>query len=163
VVWCIIFLSSLFGRASIHCRTFCVAYILCAFQNMYTYCLRILRHGYPTEVFPWFFRGCEANARVKLAKRGHSPHSAKIVVLFYVLFVLLRSVYCLCVNVYCTVLYCTVLYCTILYCTVLYCTVLYCTFSIDNDTELHTDGRGNVPCNVTQRRIRATIDAVERQ
>ena len=26
--------------------------------------------------------------------------------LFYVLFVLCRSVYCLCVNVYCTVLYC---------------------------------------------------------
>jgi hypothetical protein len=31
-------------------------------------------------------------------------------VFFYVLFVLGRSVYCLCVNVYCTVLYCTVLY-----------------------------------------------------
>jgi hypothetical protein len=45
-------------------------------------------------------------------------------VLFYVLFVLYRSLYCLCVYVYCTVLYCTVLYCTVLYCTVLYCTVL---------------------------------------
>jgi len=33
---------------------------------------------------------------------GHGPHSSKIVVLFYVLFVLCRSVYCLCVNVYCT-------------------------------------------------------------
>jgi hypothetical protein len=49
---------------------------------------------------------------------------------FYVLFVLCRSVYC--ANVYCTVLYytvryCTVLYCTVLYCTVRYCTVLYCT------------------------------------
>jgi hypothetical protein len=31
---------------------------------------------------------------------GHGPHSSKIFVLFYVLFVLCRSVYCLCVNVY---------------------------------------------------------------
>jgi hypothetical protein len=43
-----------------------------------------------------------ANARVKLAKTGHGPHSSKIVVFFYVLFVLYRSMYCLCVNVYCT-------------------------------------------------------------
>jgi hypothetical protein len=42
------------------------------------------------------------NARVKLAKTGHGPHSSKIVVLFYLLFVLYRSMYCLCVNVYCT-------------------------------------------------------------
>ena len=38
----------------------------------------------------------------KLAKTGHGPHSSKTVVLFYVLFVLYRSMYCLCVNVYCT-------------------------------------------------------------
>ena len=55
-----------------------------------------------TEVFPCFFLGCKANARVQLAKTGHGPHSSKIVVLFYVLFVLYRSMYCLCVNVYCT-------------------------------------------------------------
>ena len=55
-----------------------------------------------TEVFPCFFLGCKANARVILAKTGHGPHSSKIVVLFYVLFVLYRSMYCLCVNVYCT-------------------------------------------------------------
>ena len=55
-----------------------------------------------TEVFPCFFLSCKANARVKLAKTGHDPHSSKIVVLFYVLFVLYRSMYCLCVNVYCT-------------------------------------------------------------
>ena len=54
-----------------------------------------------TEVFPCFFLGCKANARVILAKTGHVPHSSKIVVLFYVLFVLYRSMYCLCVNVYC--------------------------------------------------------------
>jgi len=55
-----------------------------------------------TEVFPCFFLSCKANARVNLAKTGYGPHSPIIVVLFYVLFVLCRSVYCLCVNVYCT-------------------------------------------------------------
>ena len=33
--------------------------------------------------------------------KGHGPLSSKIVVLFYVLFVLYCSMYCLCVNVYC--------------------------------------------------------------
>ena len=54
-----------------------------------------------TEVFPCFFLGCKANARVILAKTGHGPHSSKTVVLLYVLFVLYCSMYCLCVNVYC--------------------------------------------------------------
>ena len=54
-----------------------------------------------TEVFPFFFLGCKANARVILTKTGHGPHSSKIVVLFSVLFVSYRSMYCLCVNVYC--------------------------------------------------------------
>jgi hypothetical protein len=49
-----------------------------------------------TQVFPCFFLSCKANARVKLAKTGHSPHSYTLVVicvvrllfgLFYVLFV----------------------------------------------------------------------------
>ena len=55
-----------------------------------------------TEVFPCLFISCKENARINLAKAGHGPHSSKIVVLFYVLSVLCRSVYCLCVNVYCT-------------------------------------------------------------
>jgi len=55
-----------------------------------------------TEVFPCFFLSCKANARVKLAKTGHGPHSSQIVAVFYVLFVLCRSVYCLCVDVCCT-------------------------------------------------------------
>ena len=38
-----------------------------------------------TEVFPCFFLGCKAKARVILAKTGHGPHSSKIVVLLYVL------------------------------------------------------------------------------
>jgi hypothetical protein len=49
-----------------------------------------------TEVFPCFFLSCMTNARVKLAKTGHGPHSSTLVcicvvrmlfVLFYVLFV----------------------------------------------------------------------------
>jgi len=49
-----------------------------------------------TEVFPCFFLSCKANARVKLAKTVHGPHSSTLVVncavrllfvLFYVLFV----------------------------------------------------------------------------
>jgi hypothetical protein len=52
--------------------------------------------------FPYFFLSCKANARVQPAKTGHGPHSSKIFALFYVLFVVCRSVYCLCVNVYCT-------------------------------------------------------------
>ena len=48
------------------------------------------------EVFPCFFLSCKANARVKLAKTGHGPHSSTLVcmcvvrllfVLFYVLLV----------------------------------------------------------------------------
>jgi hypothetical protein len=48
------------------------------------------------RVFPCFFLSCKANARVKLAKTGHGPHSSTLVVisvarlsfvLFYVLFV----------------------------------------------------------------------------
>jgi hypothetical protein len=59
-----------------------------------------------TEVYPCFFLSCKANARVKLAKTGHCPHSSKSVncavlvlfvsiVLFCVLFV------CKCVLYYC--------------------------------------------------------------
>ena len=79
-------------------------------SSMYSYhCLSILMVVYVfldaatlTEVFPCSFLSCKANARVILAKTGHGPHSYKIVVLLYVLFVSYRSTYCLCVNVYCT-------------------------------------------------------------
>ena len=47
-----------------------------------------------TEIFPCFFLGCKADARVILAKTGHGPHSSKIVVLFYVLFVCKCVLYC---------------------------------------------------------------------
>jgi hypothetical protein len=59
-------------------------------------------------VFPCFFLSCKANARVKLAKKGHGPHSSTLVVicvvpLLFVFFLcyLCCSMYCLCVNVYC--------------------------------------------------------------
>jgi len=44
-----------------------------------------------TDVFPCFFLSCRSNARVKLAKTGHGPHSSKLVVcavlLLFTLFV----------------------------------------------------------------------------
>jgi hypothetical protein len=62
-----------------------------------------------TEGFPCFFFSCKANARIKLAKTGHRPHSTILVCIFVVrmlLFVLFGcylccSIYCLYVNVYC--------------------------------------------------------------
>ena len=52
-------------------------------------------------IFLCFFLSFKANARVKLAKTGHGPHSTTLGV--FVLFgcYLRRSMYCLCVNVYC--------------------------------------------------------------
>ena len=84
--------------------------------SMYSYCSSMYSYCCPcilivvfvfldaatlTEVFSVFFLGCKAIDRVILAKTGHGPNSSKIVVLFYVLFVLYCSMYCLCVNVYC--------------------------------------------------------------
>ena len=47
-----------------------------------------------TEVSPCFFLSCKANARVKLAKTGHGPHSSTLFVicvvrLLFVLFCIL--------------------------------------------------------------------------
>ena len=71
---------------------------------MFMYLHRASWHSSATliEVFPCFFLSCKANARVNPAKTGHGPHSSKLFVLFYVLFVLCRSVYCVCVNWDCT-------------------------------------------------------------
>jgi len=80
-------------------------------MSMYSYIMFMYLHRASwhssatlTEVFPCSFLSCKANARVKHAKTGHGPDSSKIVVLFCVVFVLCRSVYCvgMCVNVYCT-------------------------------------------------------------
>jgi hypothetical protein len=40
-----------------------------------------------TEVSPYFLLSCKANARVKLAKTGHGPHSFKLVVIYVVLYI----------------------------------------------------------------------------
>jgi len=73
-------------------------------MSMYSYCMfmclrRASWHSSATltEVFPRFFLSCTANAGVKPAKTGHGSHSSKMFVLFYILFVLCRSVYCVCV------------------------------------------------------------------
>ena len=87
VVWIFVHVFLLLSTYSYRCL--CILIVVYVFLDAATL----------TEVFPCFFLGCKANARVILAKTGHS---SKIVVLFYVLFVLYLSVYCLCVNVYCT-------------------------------------------------------------
>ena len=53
-----------------------------------------------TEDFPCFFLSCKANARVKLAKTGHGPHSSTLFVICVVLllFVLFSVLFvCKCV------------------------------------------------------------------
>jgi hypothetical protein len=45
-----------------------------------------------TEVYPCFFLTCKANARVKLAKTGHGPHSSQLVVICVVILLFMFSV-----------------------------------------------------------------------
>jgi hypothetical protein len=60
------------------CVCVCVGFVICGcFVNVYSTTL--------TEVFPCFFLSCKTNARVKLAKTGHGPHSSKLVVICVVL------------------------------------------------------------------------------
>jgi len=54
-----------------------------------------------TEVFPCFFL-LSGKCQGITSQDGARPALSQIVVLFYVLFVLCRSVFCLCVNVHCT-------------------------------------------------------------
>jgi len=94
------------ARVCVRARA-CVCVCVCVFCNVwvfwYVYCtltevfLNLTEVFFTlTEVFPCFFLSCRANARVKLAKTGHGPHSSTLVdicvvqllfVLFYVLFV----------------------------------------------------------------------------
>jgi len=69
-------------------------------MSVYSYCMFMYLHcaswhssATLTEVFPFFFLSFKANARKNPAKMGHGPHSSKIVVLFYILFVSRRSVH----------------------------------------------------------------------
>jgi len=68
-------------------------------MSEYSYCMFMYFHSASwhssatlTEGFPCFSLSFKANARVKLAKMGHGPSLFQIFVLFYVLFVLCRSV-----------------------------------------------------------------------
>ena len=87
------------------CILIVVFYVYLLLSSMYTYCclLCILIVVYVfldaatlTEVFPCFFLGCKANARVILVKTGHGTHTSKIVVLLYVLLFLLFYVLFVC-------------------------------------------------------------------
>ena len=87
---------------------FCEAFVLCGcFGNMYTVLwLRFFLNLTEvfltlTEGFPCFFLSCKANARVKLAKTGHGPHSSTLLVICVVPLLFVLFCYCLCVNVYC--------------------------------------------------------------
>ena len=53
------------GRAGV-----CVGFVTWVYCNTYT--------TTPTGSFPCFFLSCMSNARVKLAKTGHGPHSFKL-------------------------------------------------------------------------------------
>ena len=82
------------------CMCVCVGFVTCGYSgNMYTSTLRLpwLRF------WPCFFLSCKANAKVKLAKTWHSPHSSKLVLICVVL--LWFASFCVlfvCINVYCT-------------------------------------------------------------
>ena len=72
-----------------------------------------------TEVFPCFFLSCKANARVKLAKSEHGPHSSKLVVIV------------LCYRVYAVLLLlCCALICVVLLLFVLFYVLIVCTVTL---------------------------------
>jgi hypothetical protein len=81
--------------------SYCYVYVFLVYVYVSSSC-QLALFGYP-EVFPSFFLSCKANARVYYSQRRGTGHTLpKLFVLFYVLFVLCRSAYYLCVNVYCT-------------------------------------------------------------
>ena len=82
--------------------------IVCESSTTLTHSSTTLTHSSATltEVFPCFFLGCKANARVKLAKTGHGPHSSKLIV----------------IALFCRFLCCSVV--IVLYCCYLCCSVI---------------------------------------
>jgi len=86
-----------------------------------------------TEVFPCFILSCKANARIKPAKTGHSPHSSKylccsvyfcVVLCIFVLFYVF-----LCCSMYFRVVLCIfVLFYVFLFCPIIF--VLFCVFFV---------------------------------
>jgi len=67
---------------------------------MYLHCTGWHSSAALTEVYLCIFLSCKANARVKLAKTGHGPHSSKFLRCSVYCLFLCHSMYCLCVNVY---------------------------------------------------------------
>jgi len=80
------------------CVFVCVVFVMCVFWS----CVYWHSSATLTKFFPCFFLSCKVNAKVKLAKMLHGPHSSQLVVicvilllfvfamlfvLFYVLFV----------------------------------------------------------------------------
>jgi hypothetical protein len=84
----------------------CVGFVMCGYLViciLYSEVFLTL-----TEILPCFLLSCKANARIKLAKTRHGPHSSILVVicvvillfvLFYVLFL------CKCVLYYCHIFF----------------------------------------------------------
>ena len=54
-----------------------------------------------TEGFPCFLLSCKANARAKLAKTGHGPHSSQLVVICVVQLLFVFSVICFLLCIVC--------------------------------------------------------------
>jgi hypothetical protein len=72
------------------CACVCVCVCVCVFCNVwvfwyYAYCTMTEVFLTPTEVFLCFSLSCKENARVKLAKTGHGPHSSTLIVICVVL------------------------------------------------------------------------------
>jgi len=59
----------------------CLCILIVMHVLFFIFCFHLAnRHSSATltQVFPCFFLSCKANARVKLAKTGHGPHSSQI-------------------------------------------------------------------------------------
>jgi len=77
---------------------------VCVFLFMFMYLHRASWHSSATltEVFPCFSSVVSQMPGYNSQRRGTARTLPKVFVLFYLKFVLCRSLYCLCVNVYCT-------------------------------------------------------------
>jgi len=79
-------------------RILIVVYV---YLSLSIWCLCILWRGYPDWGFSVLFPQLKGKCQGITSQDGARPALSQIFVLFYVLFVLCRSVYCSCVNVYC--------------------------------------------------------------
>ena len=92
----------------------------------------VLANVYCTQVFLCFFLSCKANARVKLAKMGHGPHSTTLVVicvvrlLFVLFFCYLCHSFVICVVRLLFVSFVCYLCCSFVICVVLFIVYVYC-------------------------------------